>query len=58
MVVILMLLCDIINGYVMVIINSVIRNSFCLMVELLIVGRINFGLEMCFIVFWNIGCSN
>lgn len=56
--VIFIVLCDIINGQVMVIISRVIRNSFCFIVDLLIVGIINFGLEMFLIVFWNSGCSS
>lgn len=57
-VVIFIVLCEIINGYVIVSINSVMRNSFCFIVELLMVGRINFGLEMFFNFFWKVGCKS
>lgn len=46
---------EIINGYVIVSINSVTRNSFCFIVELLMAGRINFGSETFFNFFWKVG---
>lgn len=52
---IFIVLCEIINGYVIVSISSVMRNSFCFIVELSMVGRINFGLEMFFNFFWKVG---